>query len=281
MKFRKLGCWLMVVVSLTVAFSGCLEKLEKEEPYWHDGDRCYIPDLREHGTVELDLYGNWGIYWGIYWWSVKLDYSNYYIGGYVSFKPSGRYFLSPDGPPLVLSRQLNDTGRILKVNNSKYLEITDCPGYPSPVRQRYANSVSIHHAHPPIDDIKGYCIDKHGNYAGGISCYAKTNDEIVYYEVTGLDLTIWKLQNILDNKSNLNTPMPKVRKSTQRYQNFTEIDYTLLKSWMDCYNLTYNNQSLALADFGEIKNNTPFMSEYCSTYGYSGYDVKGSCYRVV
>lgn len=246
---------------------------EKEEAYWQPGDRCYVPDMRQHGTVELH-YSEWGVYL----WSVELD-NGHSFGGHFLPPPNG-YFYTSDSPSLELSRQLIGTGGVLKVNNSKYLKIADSPAYPSPLLRWYANSVSTWHAHPPIDDIKGYCIAKYGNYAGGISCYTETDDEVVYYEVTGLDLTVWKLQNLLDNKSNLNKPTLKVRKSTQSYQNHTEIDYTLLKSWMDYYNLTYNNQSLVFADFGEIKNNTPFMSEYCSIYGYSGYDGKCSiCYR--
>lgn len=210
------------------------------------GDRVFVPDERAYGNIE-----------SVY------EYNSIVSIGY------------DDGH----SQQHSFSG-VIKTNGLRYFEIRDFPIYPLSIPWQYAESFKSYHAHPPINDIKGYCIDVYGNYSDRFTCYTETDDEIVYYPVTVLDVTVWKLQNVLDNKTNLNKTIVKSRKASQSYHNYTTINYPLLKDWMDYYGLKYNNCSLVIDDFDEIKNNGVFMSEYCSIYGYGGYDRGQGCYRV-
>lgn len=168
---------------------------------------------------------------------------------------------------------------LIKINNSQYLELSDFPIYPSPLHSWYADSFESWHCNPPINDIKGYCEDMYGNYSNRYTCYMKSDDEIVYYSVIALNVSIWRIQKVLNNKTNLNRDIIKKRKAHQKYHNFSAIEFSLLRNWMDYYGLVYDNHSLRIENFDEIKNNTIFMNQYCTLYGYAGYDIKRGCYR--
>lgn len=223
--------------------------LQQPEPYLQAGDRVFYPDARKYGYVE-------------YSW----DWPDYL--------PTGIHYDDGTNSPQISAKSVK------KLNDTKYWEIADFPMYPSPVRGWYAESFKSYHAHPPINDIEGYCIDVYGNYSDRFTCYIETDEEIVYYPVSVLNVVVWKLQKVLDDKDNLNKTIIKSRKESQSYHNYTTINYPLLKAWMDYYGLKYNNRSLAIDDFDEIKNNSMFMSEYCSVYGFSGYDRGRGCYRI-
>ncbi len=65
-------------------------------------------------------------------------------------------------------------------------------------------------------------------------------------------MTLWRLPHILDTK--LYSPMTKiVLEPNQEVIVYTLINYNLLRGWLDYYNLTYNNHSLDIGDFDELK----------------------------
>lgn len=219
------------------------------EPEWQIGDRGYSPEKRAYGTVG-DIFEPFDM--------IDICYDK----GYCQ------------------QSSLSNPG-LIKWNNSKYMEIDEFPIYPSPVLGWYAESFKPYHAHPPINDIQSYCIEVYGNYRDRFTCYTKTDVEMVYYPISALDVTVWKWQKILDTKSNINKTVAKSRKVSQNYGDYDPINHSLLKSWMGYYGMTYNNRSLAIDDFNEIKSNELFMTKYCSVYGYAGYDRKEGCYRVL
>jgi len=170
--------------------------------------------------------------------------------------------------------------RLIKVNGSKYLQIGEFSIYPTPLRNWYANRFEGWHCKPPIADIKNYCEAMYGNYSNRYSCYKKTDNEIIYYDVVALNVTLWKWQGMIDNTSNMYKEVLKTRNANQNYRDYEAINYALLCSWMNHYGLRYNNRSLHIDDFDEIKRNVVFMCQYCRIYGYTGYDEYRGCYRV-
>lgn len=214
---------------------------------WHVGDRVYVPEER--------LYGN-----------ICSDSNVCYDVGWEQTKPFSE---------------------LIKINNSKYYDIKDFSVYPSPLMNEYEQRFNDLRTDFPTDDEIGYCNDVYGigtykGVANTCQTYTENATEKVYYnhQINALIVFEWKLQKILDNKSNLNITVKKTRESTQSFINITAINYTLLKGWMDYYQIKYNNKSLSEKDFDEIKHNVPFMMQYCAVYGYTGYDENG-CYRLV
>lgn len=174
--------------------------------------------------------------------------------------------------------QQRSFGGIIKLNESMYLNISEFPAYPLSIRWQYRESFRGYHAHPPIRDIKSYCEEVYGVYKDRFTCRKITKEEIIDFPVRVSDVHVWKIQEMLDNATM--RQIRKYRKASQEYHNYSNIEYSLLRDWMEFYNLTYNNSSLNINDFNEIKNNTIFMTEYCSVYGYAGYDIERGCYRV-
>lgn len=235
-----------LILALVITISQILFYGPTEPTTFSAGDRVFVLNEREYGNIE-DVYE--------FTTTVGVCYDN------------GKW-------------QQHSFSDIIKLNDSRYLEIGDFLVYPLSIPGWYAESFKSYHAHPPINDIKSYCVDAYGGYKDRFTCYSETDEEIVYFSVGVVDVTIWKLQKTLDNKTNLNKHIDKTRKASQNYHNYTTINYFLLRDWLNYYGLKYNNQSVNPEDFDEIKSNTVFMNEYCSIYGYAGYDKKRGCYRV-
>lgn len=244
---NKYAYLILFLVILGIVICGVSKYLWLQpEPYIQVGDRVFVLDERAYGNIE-----------DVFEWTGTVGIS--YDSG---------------------NRQQHSFSGIIKLNDSRYLEISDFSVYPLSIPWRYVESFKSYHANPPTNDIKGYCIDVYGGYKDRFTCYSETDEETVYFSVDVVDVSVWKLQKTLDNKTNLDKSTTKSRKSSQDYHDYIAIDYTLLEGWMDYYGLKYNNRSLVIEDFDEIKKNAEFMSEYCSIYGYSGYDRGRGCYRV-